>query len=73
MIAADSSTVIAYFRGEGGRDGQVFDNALASAQLVLPPVVLMEVLSGPRLRYGFAELVPVIPVKDCVRRGPVVQ
>lgn len=64
MIAADSSTVIAFFQGEGGRDVELFDKVLASAQLVLPPVVLTEVLSDPGLRSDFADLMRVIPVLE---------
>ncbi len=68
MIAADSSTVIAFFEGGDGRDVELFDAALESAQLALPPVVLTEVLCDPGLRSDFARLIRVIPVLE-IRSG----
>ena len=64
MIAADSSTVIAYFQGDSGRDVKLLDVALESADLALPPVVLTEILSDPGLHSSFAELIRVIPVLE---------
>lgn len=64
MIAADSSTVIAFFHGDDGHDVERFDRALDSAELVLPPVVLTEVLSDPGLDPDFKDLVLVIPVLE---------
>ena len=64
MIAADSSSVIAYFRGDSGRDVKLLDTALESADLALPPVVLTEILSDPGLQASFVELVRVIPVLE---------
>ena len=68
MTAADSSTLIAFFQGDVGRDVELLDNALLSAQLVLPPVVLAELLSDPGLSSDFADLVRAIPVLE-VRFG----
>ncbi len=68
MTAADSSTLIAFFQGDVGRDVELLDNALLSAQLVLPPVVLTELLSDPGLSSDFADLVRAIPVLE-VRFG----
>ena len=64
MTAADSSTLIAFFQGDVGRDVELLDNALSSAQLVLPPVVLTELLSDPGLDSDFADLVRAIPVLE---------
>lgn len=64
MIAADSSTVIAYFQGDSGRDVRLLDMALESADLALPPIVLTEILSDPGLQHSFAELLRVIPVLE---------
>ena len=64
MIAADSSTVVAFFQGEDGPDVELIDQALESAQLVLPPVVLTEVLSDPGLPSDFADLVRAGPVLE---------
>ncbi len=52
MIAVDSSTWIAYFRGEDGPDVEACDEALAAGQVVVPPVVLVEILSDPALDRG---------------------
>ena len=64
MIAADSSTVIAYFQCDSGRDVRLLDMALESADLALPPIVLTEILSDPGLQSSFAELLRVIPVLE---------
>ena len=45
MLAADSSTVIAYLQGDSGPDVTLLDTALARLEIALPPVVLTEVLS----------------------------
>ncbi len=64
MIAADSSTVIAFFGGDTGRDVELFDKALESAEVTLPPVVLTELLSDPELQSEFADLIRVIPILE---------
>jgi len=48
VVAVDSSTVIAYVQGNTGDDVDAFDAALGG-NVVLPPVVLAEVLSDPKL------------------------
>lgn len=68
MVAIDSSKLIAFFQGDGGRDVELFDQALQSADLVLPPVVLTEVLSDPCLQPDFVDLILAIPVIE-VRFG----
>ncbi|MDE0629137.1 MAG: PIN domain-containing protein [Bryobacterales bacterium] len=68
MIAADSSTLIAFFQGDDGHDVDLLDKALEAAQVVLPPVVLAEVLSDPWLRSDFADLIRLIPVLE-IRSG----
>ena len=47
MIAADTSSLQRYLRGERGRDVDVVDAALAGRTLVMPPMVLTELLSDP--------------------------
>ena len=68
MIAADTSTVIAYFQGDPGRDVDLLDVALDSAGLVLPPIVLTELLSGPGIRSDFADFIRIIPMLE-IRTG----
>jgi len=47
MIAADTSSLVAYFNGEAGADVQRLVAAMTAGELALPPVVLMELLSDP--------------------------
>ena len=47
MIAADTSSLVAYFSGASGTDVEGLAAALAGGQLVLPPAVVTEVLSDP--------------------------
>lgn len=49
MVAIDSSTFIAYIQGDGGPDVEAFLAALATGRVVLPPAVVGELLSEPRL------------------------
>jgi predicted nucleic acid-binding protein len=47
MIAADTGSYSAYLKGERGKDVDRLAEALAAADLVLPPVVVTELLSDP--------------------------
>jgi predicted nucleic acid-binding protein len=47
MIAADTSALSAYFKGESGPDVEAIATALASGGIVLPPVVQTDLLSDP--------------------------
>ncbi len=49
MIAVDSSTLIAYISGDTGADVDLLDKIIGNNDIALPPVVLAEVLSQPRL------------------------
>lgn len=49
MIAADTSTWIAYLQGETGDDADLLDRALQDKQVLMAPVVLAELLSDPKL------------------------
>jgi len=46
MIAADSSSLVSFLRDDPGADVGLVATAAASGQLVLPPAVVAEVLSG---------------------------
>ena len=68
MIAADTSSLVAYFSDQTGRDvDKVFD-AFAAGELALPPVVLTEALSDPRagttLEAKLAQLALLEPLPD---------
>jgi predicted nucleic acid-binding protein len=49
MIAADTSSWVAFFEGDEGEDVVLLERALADSQLRLPAPVLTELLSNPRL------------------------
>ena len=49
MIAADTSSLIAFLSGEAGKDTAHLQRALDDQLLVFPPVVLSEILSDPKL------------------------
>ena len=62
MIAADTSSMIAFFQGEEGDDVELIQAALEHQQLVLPPAVLTELLSVPGLFKGVRELIASLPI-----------
>jgi predicted nucleic acid-binding protein len=67
MIAADTSTWVAFLEGRAGEDTQLLDKALEDRQVVMVPVVLTELLSDPKLPAGVAETlseVPLIEIED---------
>jgi len=59
MIAADSSVLIAWFKGEAAQPQPiaVLMNALRTRQLALPPVVVTELFAAPTLPPEHAEMV----------------
>ncbi|HEX5482712.1 MAG TPA: PIN domain-containing protein [Terriglobia bacterium] len=61
MIAADTSTWIAFLGGGGGEDVQLLDRALEDRQVLMVPVVLAELLSDPKLPSGIAETLSEVP------------
>lgn len=62
MIAADTSTWIAFFRGLEGGDVRLLDKALEDRQVVMAPVVLTELLSDPQLTSSVAEILMDVPL-----------
>ena len=62
MIAADTSTWVAFLEGAEGKDAQLLDRALKDRQVVMAPVVLTELLSDPKLPSGVAELLSQVPL-----------
>jgi predicted nucleic acid-binding protein len=50
LIAAHTSSLIAYFEGRQGKDVEMIDAAMEGATLHLPPVVVTELLSDPKSR-----------------------
>ena len=64
MIAADSSSWIAHLSGAEGEDVGILDQSLSDRLVVLPPVVLVELLSDPKLPRAVAELLQVLPLLE---------
>ena len=62
MIAADTSTWIAFLEGSKGEDAQLLDNALEDRQVLMVPVVLTELLSDPKPPSGVAETLSEVPM-----------
>jgi predicted nucleic acid-binding protein len=62
MIAADTSTWIAFLEGAPGGDTQLLERALADRQVLMVPVVLTELLSDPVLSSEIAETLAEIPM-----------
>ena len=61
MIAADTSTWIAFLEGETAPDTELLDQALGNRQLVMIPVVLTELLSDPKLSASVAKTLCDVP------------
>ena len=67
MIAADTSTWIAFLEGGAGQDVDLLDRALGDRQVLMAPAVLTELLSDPELpsnvRATLADL-PLLEITD---------
>lgn len=61
MIAIDSSSFIAFLSGASGADVDAVETALAEKHGCLPPVVLTELLSDPKLPTGVESLLRQLP------------
>ena len=64
MIAADTSTWIAFFQGETGADIELLDQALRDRQVVMVPVVLTELLSEPKLSAEVVKTLSQLPLLE---------
>ncbi len=64
MIAADTSSWVAFLEGAPGEDVRLLDKALEDRQVVMVPVVLTELLSDPKLPSGVAETLLQIPLVE---------
>jgi len=62
MIAADTSTWVAFLEGDGDEDVQLLDKALDDRQVLMVPVVLTELLSDPRLPTSVAATLSDVPM-----------
>ena len=64
MIALDTNSLVHYLAGSRGDDVEAVELALAESQACLPPVVLSEILSDPKLPRAVEEAVLQIPTLD---------
>jgi predicted nucleic acid-binding protein len=64
MIAADTSTWIAFLEGENGEDVVLLDRALRDRQVLMVPIVLTELLSDPKLPSPAAQTLSDVPMID---------
>ena len=64
MIAADTSSWIAFFEGSGGDDVQLLDRALQDGQVVMVPVVLTELLSDASLPAHVVKTISDLPMLE---------
>ena len=62
MIAADSSTWVAFIEGENGSDVDLLGEALRDQQVIMPPAALSELLSDPKLPKKVESVLVGIPL-----------
>lgn len=62
MIAADTSTWVAYLEGSTEDDAELLRQALSDKHAVMVPVVLSELLSDPRLPSQIASSLADLPL-----------
>jgi predicted nucleic acid-binding protein len=64
MIAADTSTWVAFLEGSGGADTLLLDQALGDHQVLMVPVVLTELLSDPKLPASVSATLSQVPMLE---------
>ena len=64
MIAVDTSSWIAFLGGDAGSDTAIVERLLADRQVCMPPVVLTELLSDPKLPARIVRLLTQLPRLD---------
>lgn len=62
MIAADTSTWIAFFQGEAGKDVEFLDRSLEDRQVLMVPPVLTELLSDPGITSDVSKTLSELPL-----------
>jgi predicted nucleic acid-binding protein len=64
VIAVDTSSWSAFLEGKQGPDVEALEQALEHGNVVLPPVVLSELLSSPKLPGEAAKLFANVPLLE---------
>jgi predicted nucleic acid-binding protein len=62
MIAADTSTWIAFFQGAAGKDVELLDRGLEDRQVIMVPPVLTELLSDPGITSDVSKTLSELPL-----------
>jgi predicted nucleic acid-binding protein len=62
MIAADTSTWVAFLEGGKGEDVELLDRGLQDRQVLMVPIVLTELLSDPKLPPSVADTLSDVPM-----------
>ena len=62
MIAADTSTWIAFFQGQAGKDVELLDRGLEHRQVLMAPPVLTELLSDPGITSEVSKTLSELPL-----------
>lgn len=62
MIAADTSTWIAFFRGDTGKDVEILDKSLETRQVLMALPVLTELLSDPKITADVSTTLSELPL-----------
>jgi len=68
LIAADTSTWIAFIQGEAGKDVELLGAALGDRQVLMPPAVLAELLSDAELPATIAAALLDVPMVEIESR-----
>lgn len=61
MIAIDTSSLVHYLSGADGEDTRLVDRVLEAGHGILPPPVVTEVLSDPKLPQRLRDLILQLP------------
>jgi len=61
MIVADSSAWIDFFSGKDSFGAVALERGLTQGTVLIPPIVLVEILSFPRLQEKHAEFISLLP------------
>jgi len=64
VIAADTSTWVAFLGGAAGDDVEMLDKSLADRQVLMVPAVLTELLSDPKLPSEVVKILADIPMVE---------
>jgi len=59
-----TSTWVAFLQGDGGADVDALDKALENRHVLMPPAVLSELLSDPKLDSTVADTLKELPLVD---------